>query len=188
MLAFLASRAKLAPLASLAERGLNPPTPSAVERVRTNLLCPSLYPAIPGRIHVLPSPFRLLTPAHPRRIHDLLKSQKSRKWSDFHKNGAPEALDERNPYSLMSRSHWEGSRALERRPGPQKWGRRHREAFKYLDDLVETTLFIKSELTRLGMKTTSLPAGQGCSQSCSCTCSYCCRCSCSSSCRNLPSG
>ena len=113
--------------------------PSAVERVRTTFLCPTLNPANPGRIHVLPSPFRLLTPAHPGRIHDLLKSQKSRKWPDFDKNGTPEALDERNPYSATSRSHWEGSWALERGPGPQKLltgtqklGRWHGEAFQLI--------------------------------------------------------
>ena len=50
---------------------------------------------------------------------------------DFDTNGTPEALDERNPYSATSRSHWEGSRALERGPGPQKWSRWQGEAFKY---------------------------------------------------------
>ena len=122
----------------------NPPTPSAVERVRTTCLCLTLNLANPGRIHVLPSPFRLLTPAHPGKIHDLLKSQKSRKWQDFNKNGTPEALDEPNPYSLTSRNHWEGSRALERGAGPQKWGRRHGEAF-----LIERSIFLLKELSTL---------------------------------------
>ena len=98
----------------------NPPTPSAVERLRTTFLCLTLSPANPGRIHVLPSPFRMLTTATPVRIHDLLKSQKSQKLPNFNKNGTPEALDERNQYSGTSRSHWEGSQALARGPGPQK--------------------------------------------------------------------
>ena len=100
-------------------RWQNPPTPSAVERERTNRLRPSLNPAIPGRIHVLPSLFPPLTPAQPGRIHDLLKSKKSRKWPHFDTNGTPEALDERNPYSLTRRSHWEGSRTLEKAPDPK---------------------------------------------------------------------
>ena len=125
----------------------NPPTPSAVERVRTTFLCPTLNPANLGRIHVLPRPFCTqtpahssslqLTPAHSGRIHDLLKSQKSQKWLDFDKNGTPEALDERNQYSGTSRSHWEGSRTLEKAPNPKNcspdpknWGRWHGEAFK----------------------------------------------------------
>ena len=99
----------------------NPPTPSAVERVRPTFLCPTLNPANPGRIHVLPSPFRILTTATPVRIHGLLKSQKSRTLPNFDKNGMPEALDERNQYSGTSPSHWEGSRTLEIGPGPQKW-------------------------------------------------------------------
>ena len=98
----------------------NPPTPSAVERVRPTFLCPTLNPANPGRVHVLPSPFRVLNTATHVRIHDLLKSQKSRKWPNFYKNGTPDALDERNQYSGTSRSHWEGCRTLEIGPRPQK--------------------------------------------------------------------
>ena len=71
----------------------------------------------------------VLNPANPGRIHDLLKSQKSRKWPDFGKNGTSEALDERNPYSATSGSHWEGSRTLKRGPDPKN-GVRHGEAFK----------------------------------------------------------
>ena len=41
------------------------------------------------------------------------------KMLDFDTNGTPEALDERNPYSWTRRSHWEGSRTLEKGPGPQ---------------------------------------------------------------------
>ena len=91
-------------------------------------------------IMVSPSPFGhtlQLTPAHSSRIHDLLKSQKSRKWPNFDKNDTSEALDEWNQYTATSRSHWEGSRTLKRGPGPQKlisgpknWGRWHGEAFK----------------------------------------------------------
>ena len=109
----------------------NPPTPSAVERVGANsklilsiLGIPEsqvLGQGVPYHIHLRHSG----SPKQPAQQ----KSTKSRKWLDFGTNGTPEALDERNPYSATSRSHWEGSRTLERGPGPQKWGRRHGEAF-----------------------------------------------------------
>ena len=38
---------------------------------------------------------------------------------DFDTNGTPEALNERNPYSWTRRSHWEGSRTLEKAPNPK---------------------------------------------------------------------
>ena len=106
---------------------------SAVERVGTNsklilsiLGIPEsqvLGQGVPYHIHLRHSG----SPREPAQQ----KSTKSRKWLDFGTNGTPEALDERNPYSATSRSHWEGSRTLERGPGPQKWGRRHGEAFKF---------------------------------------------------------
>ena len=101
------------------------PTPSAVERVGTNsklilsiLGIPEsqvLGQGVPYHIHLRHSG----SPREPAQQ----KSTKSRKWLDFGTNGTPEALDERNPYSATSRSHWEGSRTLERGPGPQKWRR-----------------------------------------------------------------
>ena len=87
------------------------------------------------------------TPAHPRRINypasisalhppamiaQALFLEILQKWIDFDTEGTPEALDERNPYSLTRRSHLEVSWALERGPRPQKWGRRHGEAFKLM--------------------------------------------------------
>jgi hypothetical protein len=56
-------------------------------------------------------------------------------------NGTPEALDERNPCSLMSQSHGEGSQTLEKGPGPQRWGRRHGEAFKFNSTLLESVTY-----------------------------------------------
>ena len=38
---------------------------------------------------------------------------------DFDTNGTPEALDERNPYSATSQSHWEGSQTLKKGPNPK---------------------------------------------------------------------
>ena len=111
----------------------NPPTPTAVERVGTNSKLIVKHsgdprgPDLGGR----------------GSLHQLLRHPGSRnhrnhaKMMDFDANGTPEALDERNQYSGTSGSHWEGSRTLERGPGPQKlitgprnWGRWHGEAFK----------------------------------------------------------
>ena len=56
-----------------------PADPFSGRACENNLSLPHLRnPANPRRIHVLPSPFRILTPAHSSRIHDLLKSEISK--------------------------------------------------------------------------------------------------------------